>query len=58
VPGNPDHEVACLLAPETRAQIWRRLAAGEQPAELRRLVTGSPAPAGVAPEAPPEVASP
>ena len=28
VPGDPGHEVACLLAADVRAQLWRRLATG------------------------------
>jgi peptide/nickel transport system ATP-binding protein len=40
VPGEPDHQVACLLASEVRTRIWRGLQAGETPAELRRLAAG------------------
>ncbi len=38
VAGDPGHEAACLLSTELRARIWRGLAAGETPAQLRRLV--------------------
>jgi peptide/nickel transport system ATP-binding protein len=30
-----DHEVACLLAPQVRRELWRRLAAGQAPEEAR-----------------------
>jgi peptide/nickel transport system ATP-binding protein len=44
VPGDPGHEVACLLAPDVRARIWKGLVAGEQPADLKRdLVDASAA---------------
>jgi peptide/nickel transport system ATP-binding protein len=36
VPGEPGHEVACLLTAEVRSQIWKGLAAGELPAEMRQ----------------------
>jgi peptide/nickel transport system ATP-binding protein len=43
VPGEPGHEVACLLAPAMRAQVWRGLQAGDAPNSLRRLAeSGSP----------------
>jgi peptide/nickel transport system ATP-binding protein len=35
VPGDPGHEVACLLGPETRRQIWAELRAGKEPGEAR-----------------------
>jgi peptide/nickel transport system ATP-binding protein len=38
VPGETDHEVACLLEPELRSRIWRGLQAGQTPAELKREV--------------------
>ena len=38
VAGQPDHEVACLLAPQTRAELWQRLAAGEAPDQARAAV--------------------
>src|SRR5262249_25068987 len=47
VPGDPGHEVACLLKAETRQQIWRGLQAGRTPNELQHVVDGTPAPAGV-----------
>jgi peptide/nickel transport system ATP-binding protein len=36
--GRNDHEVACLLAPQTRAELWQRLAAGETPDRARAAV--------------------
>ena len=39
--GDPDHQVACLLAAEVRKRIWRGLQAGESPGELRRAAAGS-----------------
>ena len=38
IPEENGHEVACLLEPELRSQIWKGLQAGQDPAELRRLV--------------------
>jgi peptide/nickel transport system ATP-binding protein len=38
VTGDPGHEAACLLPTELRSRLWKGLAAGEQPAELRQLV--------------------
>jgi peptide/nickel transport system ATP-binding protein len=38
VPGKEDHDVACLLAPETRAELWERLRAGEPPERARAAV--------------------
>jgi peptide/nickel transport system ATP-binding protein len=38
VSGNPDHSVACLLAPQTRADLWQRLRAGDAPAAARAAV--------------------
>ncbi|HKP91876.1 MAG TPA: ABC transporter ATP-binding protein [Thermoleophilaceae bacterium] len=35
VPGDPRHQVACLLEPGTRRRIWARLRAGAEPAEAR-----------------------
>jgi peptide/nickel transport system ATP-binding protein len=43
VPGVSGHEVACLLEPAVRAQIWQGLQAGKAPAELRRLSEPAPA---------------
>jgi peptide/nickel transport system ATP-binding protein len=46
LPDDPGHEVACLLEPSVRAQIWRGLQAGRTPGELRRLAEPAvPAPA-------------
>ncbi len=46
VTGDPGHEAACLLPSELRSRIWKGLAAGEAPAELRQLVVaeGQPLP--------------
>jgi peptide/nickel transport system ATP-binding protein len=38
VNGDPTHEVACLLAVQTRRELWRRLAAGEAPEQARATV--------------------
>jgi peptide/nickel transport system ATP-binding protein len=38
VPGSDGHEVACLLAPATRTELWRRLEAGEDPQHARAAV--------------------
>jgi peptide/nickel transport system ATP-binding protein len=38
VPGSAEHEVACLLAPATRTELWRRLEAGEDPQRARAAV--------------------
>jgi peptide/nickel transport system ATP-binding protein len=43
VPGGPGHEVACLLAPEMRARLWKGLRAGESPVEQRRLIADADA---------------
>ncbi|MGZ4224298.1 MAG: ABC transporter ATP-binding protein, partial [Solirubrobacteraceae bacterium] len=43
VPGDPGHDVACLLEPELRARIWKRLVAGESPDVLKRELVGEPA---------------
>ncbi len=37
LPDDPGHEVACLLEPSVRTQIWRGLRAGQDPASLRQL---------------------
>jgi peptide/nickel transport system ATP-binding protein len=52
VPGEPGHEVACLLAPELRTRIWRGLVAGGSPADLRREVLDTSA-APIATASPP-----
>jgi peptide/nickel transport system ATP-binding protein len=36
--GNSAHEVACLLAASTRAELWQHLAAGELPERAREAV--------------------
>jgi peptide/nickel transport system ATP-binding protein len=38
VPGEPGHEVACLLDASVRSQIWRGLKEGREPSSLRHLV--------------------
>jgi peptide/nickel transport system ATP-binding protein len=38
VPGKPDHEVACLLTPQTRTELWERLRTGELPERARAAV--------------------
>jgi peptide/nickel transport system ATP-binding protein len=38
VAGQPGHEVACLLAPQTRADLWERLRAGDVPERARAAV--------------------
>jgi peptide/nickel transport system ATP-binding protein len=43
VPGDPGHEVACLLEPDLRVRIWKRLVAGESPDVLRREIAEPPA---------------
>jgi peptide/nickel transport system ATP-binding protein len=37
VPGDSGHEVACLLASETRRRLWRALSEGHAPAEARAV---------------------
>jgi peptide/nickel transport system ATP-binding protein len=41
VPGQADHEVACLLTPAVRTRVWNALKSGETPDQARRLSTGS-----------------
>ena len=38
VEGRSDHDVACLLAPQTRNELWQHLAAGEAPDRARAAV--------------------
>src|SRR4051812_38389889 len=38
VPGDPNHLVACLLAPEVRRQLWSELRTGVAPDEARKDV--------------------
>ena len=38
VNGDPQHQVACLLAPEVRTELWRRLEAGDDPQRARAAV--------------------
>jgi peptide/nickel transport system ATP-binding protein len=43
--GLPGHQVACLLAAEVRARIWRGLESGASPGDLRREISdASPEP--------------
>jgi peptide/nickel transport system ATP-binding protein len=43
VPGDPEHRVACLLAPAERQRIWGELQAGKAPAAVRADVVGESA---------------
>ncbi len=38
LPDDPGHQVACLLASETRKRLWQELSAGKQPDEARAEV--------------------
>ena len=38
VPGEPGHEVACLLAPEVRRKLWSELREGVKPEAAREDV--------------------
>jgi peptide/nickel transport system ATP-binding protein len=38
VEGRDDHDAACLLAPQTRKELWQHLAAGEAPDRARAAV--------------------
>ena len=38
VAGAAGHEVACLLAPPVRTELWRRLEAGDDPQHARAAV--------------------
>src|SRR3954466_2258735 len=40
-PDTNDHEVACLLPPETRRKLWRDLQDGKDPAEARERSLGN-----------------
>jgi len=42
IPNRPGHEVACLLEPAIRTQIWQDLQAGQTPADVRRLAEPTP----------------
>jgi peptide/nickel transport system ATP-binding protein len=42
-PTDAGHEVACLLTPARRTQIWQRLVAGHDPASARQLEEPTPA---------------
>jgi peptide/nickel transport system ATP-binding protein len=59
VTGDAGHEAACLLPTELRSRIWKGLAGGETPAELRRLVVedGQTVPVSGSPPLGPEGAS-
>ncbi len=41
VPGDHDHQVACLLTPTVRSQIWHGLQNGLEPGALRHLSDGA-----------------
>ena len=45
VAGDPGHQVACLLSPDTRNELWRRLADGQAPSDARAAVPLGDAPA-------------
>ena len=45
VPGDPGHEVACLLGPDTRRAIWARLRAGADPEAARMAASAGEEPA-------------
>jgi peptide/nickel transport system ATP-binding protein len=45
VPGESGHEVACLLEHDLRGRIWRGLAEGQTPGQLRQLVVEAKQPA-------------
>ncbi|HEX6458872.1 MAG TPA: ABC transporter ATP-binding protein [Thermoleophilaceae bacterium] len=38
LPDDPNHQVACLLASDTRKRLWQELSAGKQPDEARAEV--------------------
>ena len=38
VPHDPGHRVACLLAHETRRELWAKLREGEEPEQARAEV--------------------
>jgi peptide/nickel transport system ATP-binding protein len=44
VPGDPHHQVACLLDATTRRKLWDELQAGIKPADARKDVIEEPAP--------------
>jgi peptide/nickel transport system ATP-binding protein len=48
VPGDSEHDVACLLPASVRAEIWRGLKAGRPAEELRRLAVPAAATASAA----------
>src|SRR5436190_2821396 len=45
VPGQPDHQVACLLASDTRKRIWSELQEGKDPESVRAAVALEDTPA-------------
>jgi peptide/nickel transport system ATP-binding protein len=53
VPGEPGHEVACLLEPGVRARIWKGLQAGERPEDLKRDIADAAATASFVTTPPP-----
>lgn len=38
MPGDPGHQAACLLDPETRRRLWRELERGHDPEQARATV--------------------
>jgi peptide/nickel transport system ATP-binding protein len=42
VPGDPGHEVACLLAPQTRRRVWAELQQGKDPEAAREAAGVEP----------------
>ena len=44
IEGSEDHHVACLLAPQARRELWRRLDSGAQPDAARAAVPIKDAP--------------
>jgi peptide/nickel transport system ATP-binding protein len=51
VPGDPSHDVACLLKPAIRTQIWRGLESGQSPDSLRQLASPTTAERATGPAA-------
>jgi peptide/nickel transport system ATP-binding protein len=53
IPGDEGHEVACLLTPAVRGQIWRGLREGQSPESLQELAEPVAATPSAAPAAAP-----
>ena len=58
VPGEPGHEVACLLPVPLRKQVWQGLKAGQTPDELSALIRAKPEPEPIAAAQPAQDAGP